>query len=173
MYFNFCNQFRNVFWGCFSQSLSCSAYMFVCAWHTAQISFPIFFIMHTFHWLETEPDSPLQCSCTTLRSGFGVSIATHKRITLLWLGWKGYPRDLLLRFGLEERTNVGGRGSSRARRGPACCKFAVESAKHRNYLKTTFIQSQFPPVLCFILEGDSKSVSLCVLFSNSESVKIK
>lgn len=82
-------------------------------------------------------------------------------------GVKGAPLGPAAPVWDEEEDKCWRKGSSRVRQEPACLKSAVESAKHRNCMKTSFIQSHCLPVSCFILEGDSRSVSPCVLVSHS------
>lgn len=80
------------------------------------------------------------------------------------LGQKGAPGTYCSGLGWgREGGKCWCKGSSGVHWGPACHMFAVESAKHRNYLKTIFVQSHPLFILCFVLEGDSKRESLCAL----------
>lgn len=126
-------------------------------WHVTWISFPNFFLLRICQWLESEAVVLLGCC------GFRVSTTSCSRVTLQYLGQKGSPGTCCSGLGWEGGGECWCKGSSGMHWGPACHMFAVESAKHRNCFKTTFIQSHSPLILCFVLEGDSERESLCAL----------
>lgn len=127
--------------------------MFICVCHVTWVSFPSFFYCI--------PDNGWKLCLLCCWDAVGSEL---QQGYLAMSGAEGGSQDLLLRFGVgEEGGKCWCKSSSGVHWGPACPMSAVESAKHRNYLKTTLVQSHSPLNLCFVLEGDCKREILCVL----------
>lgn len=106
-----------------------------------------FFLLHSCQWLETRPVVLLGC-CR-----FRVSTPPAAGLPCNVWGSRGLPGPTARVWGGGAGGKCWCKGSSGVHWGPACHIFAVESAKHRNCLKPTLMQSHSPLILFFVLGG--------------------